>query len=411
MIRAPLAVAALFLCSSFEASAGADALAERALAELEQSREELFELADRLWEIPELAHHEARTERALTDALRAAGFRVEESAGGLPTAFRASYGEGRPVIGIVALLDALPGLSQRDGVSERDPLEPDAPGHGCGHHLIAAADLGAAVALRSALEERGGPGTVVLFGAPAEEIYHGGVYMVREGVFDDLDAILFWHPSSITAAISRSGLAMESVRFVFTGRPSDATDAAGKGRNALRAVEMLVTSEAGERDRFARSSVVNHVLETGGGIPSVVPERAAAWYFVHGRDLGEVGKIRERLDELARRSEEATGTRLETQLLSRTKRWLINRALVELIGDALDAEPQPDVEERELELATSLRRDFGPDEGPTFALERLDLGFSDEPVPISDDTAEASWVAPRGGFLVACFPAGTCPFY
>ena len=198
----------------------------------------LVEIADALWEIPEPGHHEVLTSEYLQGELARAGFSVETGLAGLPTAFVASYGSGRPVIGIVALMDALPGLSQEKFAIERQPVTAyngSHAGHGCGHNLIGAADLGAALAVRHAIETDELEGTIRFFGAPAEEIYHGGVYMVKDGVFDDLDALLFWHPSAVTTVISRSGLAMDSVRFVFRGRASDATDAASKGINALTA--------------------------------------------------------------------------------------------------------------------------------------------------------------------------------
>ena len=324
------------------------------------SRNESFfaRAADDLFELAEPAHHEVRTSSYLKAELRDAGFEIESGVAGLPTAFVASFGRGEPIVGIVALLDALPGN--------------DGAWHGCGHHLIGAADLGAALAVKDALASHGFPGTIRFYGVPAEEIYHGGVYMVREGLFDDLDALLFWHPSSVTTVIGRSGLAMDSVRYVFHGRASDATDAKDKGRNALDAAYELASRA---RSGWPEGSVVNHVILEGGELPSVVTERATTWYFLHGRDRAEVESLRGRMASLAQDSATATGTAVEEQLLSSTGSWLINRALAELL-------------QRNLEGA-------------------LPLSFSDEPVPISDDTAEASWVTPRGGFLVQAFGEGT----
>jgi aminobenzoyl-glutamate utilization protein B len=328
---------------------------------LEGNEAYLMRVAGDLWQRAEPAHHEARTSRYLQDELRLAGFEVQAGIAGLPTAFVASYGSRRPTIGIVALLDALPG---RDG-------EP--AWHGCGHHLIGAADLGAVLAVREAIAAHSLPGTIRFYGAPAEEIYHGGVYMVREGAFDDLDALLFWHPSSITAVIGRSGLAMDSVRFVFRGRASDATDAPEKGRNALAAAYDLAGRTQSGWPSF---TVVNHVLLEGGVVPSVVPDLATLWYFVHASDRAGVEEIRGRIASLAEESAKRTGTEVELQLLSSTRHWLINRRLTEHLQTRLDGDVLP-------------------------------LSFGDEPVLISDDTAEASWVVPRGGFLVQAFPAGT----
>jgi aminobenzoyl-glutamate utilization protein B len=332
-----------------------------ALDWLTGNRALLVRVADDLWERAEPAHREVRTSSYLRSELGRRGFAIEGGVAGLPTAFVASYGSGKPILGIVALLDALPGS---DG---------EAAWHGCGHHLIGAADLGAALAVREAVASHSLPGTIRLYGAPAEEIYHGGVYMVRDGVFDDLDALLFWHPSSVTAVIGRSGLAMDSVRFVFRGRASDATDAPEKGRSALAAAYDLADRTRSGWPRFA---VVNHVLLEGGVVPSVVPDLATLWYFVHARDRAAVDEIRRRLASLAEESAMRTGTEVNLQLLSSTRTWLINRRLSEHLQSRLEGDVLP-------------------------------LAFGDEPVPISDDTAEASWVAPRGGFLVRAFPAGT----
>lgn len=331
---------------------------ETALDWISRNESFLARTADDLFELAEPAHREVRTSSYLKSELQRAGFDVESGVAGLPTAFVASYGRGGPIVGIVALLDALPG---RDGAW-----------HGCGHNLIGAADLGAAIAVKDALTSNGLPGTIRFYGAPAEEIYHGGVYMVREGLFADLDALLFWHPSSLTLVIGRSGLAMDSVRYVFHGRASDATDAKDKGRNALDAAYELASRA---RTGWPGGAVVNHVILEGGELPSVVPERATTWYFLHGRDRAVVESLRGRMASLARASATLTGTEVEEQLLSSTGPWLINRALAELLQRNL--------------------------------VDALPLSFSDEPVPISDDTAEASWVAPRGGFLVQAFAEGT----
>ena len=381
-----------------------------ALAWLESHQEEITALSDSVWDHPESAHAEFRTVETLTVPLAKSGFQIERGLAGLPTAFTARRGAGRPVIGIVALLDALPGLSQEAGALERKPLAAGGPGHGCGHHLIAAADVAAARALAEALEASRLQGTIMLIGAPAEEIYHGGVYLARAGVFDDLDALLFWHPSTVTAVIARSGLALESVKLVFHGLASDATDASDKGRNALAAVERLIAAVEGAKPDWPPPAVINHVLELGPAIPSVVPERAAAWYFIHARDLGAVEAIRRRVAELGAGIASETGTGLELQILSRTSNWLINRSFCRRIHDELAREEEPRYAEAEVGLASALRATMGTmspgSEAPVFHRALLPLEFSDDPLPISDDTAEASWLVPRAGFLVTCFPSG-----
>ncbi len=397
-----LSLAVLFLASGVPASPR-----QMALDWLSRNESHLVRTADDIWEIAEPAHHELRTSALLRKELESEGFTVESGVAGLPTSFVASWGSSRPVIGIVALLDALPGLSQEKLATERRPLEGHDAGHGCGHNLIAAADLGAVIAIRRALAENHLAGTIRLYGAPAEEIYHGGVYMVRAGAFDDVDALLFWHPSSITTVMGRSGLAMDSVRFSFLGRPSDATDAADKGRNALSAAVRLSVAVS-DHGSWSPTAVVNQVLLDGGEIPSIVPEHALGWYFVHGRDREEVTAIRREIAALAEEAARKTGTGVEMQILSSTHKWLINHALAERLQQYLEEEQADELSPDDAALAASLRRPFAASAGGGEPVFRgvLPLSFSDEPVPISDDTAEASWVSPRGGFLVAAFPAG-----
>ncbi len=378
----------------------------RAVESLGRHQALMTDVATALWEHPEVAHQEVESSRRLSDELERAGFRVDRGVAHLPTAFVASYGSGSPVIGIVALLDALPGLSQESLVAERRPIVEGAPGQACGHHLIAAADLGAALALKDLIDAHVLKGTVKLFGAPAEEIYHGGVFMVRDGVFDGLDALLFWHPSSVTGAISQSGLAMRSIKFVFAGRPSDATDARAAGRDALTALEAFNHSVHQAQAGFAKHVVVNHVVTSGGQIPSIVPERAEAWYFVHAQDLPAVDEVVRTLSDLAARSARDTGTTLDVRSLSGSHDWLINKSLASLIHATLTSTRDPELTNQEVSLARAQQASFDNKADQPVFTGVLPLNFAGDPVHISDDTAEASWIVPRGGFLVACYPAG-----
>jgi aminobenzoyl-glutamate utilization protein B len=258
--------------------------------------------------------------------------------------------------------------------------------------------------VRHAIETEQLEGTIRFYGAPAEEIYHGGVYMVRAGAFDDLDALLFWHPSAVTTVISKSGLAMDSVRFVFEGLASDATDAASKGINALTAAYRF--ADAVERQSWPADAVVNHVLLEGGTIPSIVPELATQWFFIHAPDRDGVRALRARIDALANEAADASGTALEIQVLSSASEWLINRELGNVLDRYLREDEPPTYTADEVGLANELRRAFSPAGDDAFFEDVIPPAYTDEPVLISDDTAEASWVTPRGGFLVACFPAG-----
>ncbi|MFO7171287.1 MAG: amidohydrolase, partial [Chloroflexota bacterium] len=205
---------------------------------LDDHDEKLSYLAREIWEHPEIALEERFACGLLADELESAGFTVERGVGQLPTAFVASYGSGKPIIGILGEYDALPGLSQRLS-AERDPVEQGGPGHGCGHNLFGVASLGAALALKELMAKEGIPGTIRYYGCPAEETLVGKTFMAKAGVFDDLDAALAWHPGDINAVWSGSSLAMNSFKVNFYGVSAHAAADPYNGRSALDAAQLM----------------------------------------------------------------------------------------------------------------------------------------------------------------------------
>ena len=234
-----------------------------------------------IWEHPELGELETYSSARLAEFLESEGFEITRGVAGMPTAWVATYtGAPGPVIGFLAEFDALPGLSQAAGEPTRKPLIEGGTGHGCGHCLLGTASAFAAMGVRRAMIEHKLPGTVKVFGCPAEETLVGKVYMVREGVFDGVDAMLGWHPGQGNAVTFRSSLAMTSLKFRFYGKTAHGAGDPHHGRSALDAVELLNTGVNFMREHVIEKARIHYVVTNGGGAPNVVPDKAEVWYFV-----------------------------------------------------------------------------------------------------------------------------------
>ncbi|MCU0520777.1 MAG: amidohydrolase, partial [Anaerolineae bacterium] len=231
------------------------------------------------WDLAEIGLQETETGKLLADILEFHGFSVERGVAGMPTAFVATYGSGSPVIGVMAELDALPGLSQ-EAVPFRKPLSEGGAGHGCGHCGYAATALGAALAVKAAIDAHSLPGTIKCFGCPAEETMIGKVFMVRDGVFDGLDACLGHHPSGLHGVSMGSSSAMNSVKFEFFGKASHAAGSPEKGVSALDAVELMNVGVNFMREHVIQETRMHYVIEEGGHEPNIVPAYARSWYYV-----------------------------------------------------------------------------------------------------------------------------------
>ncbi|MCB1646698.1 MAG: amidohydrolase, partial [Pseudomonadales bacterium] len=229
--------------------------------------------ARQLWEYAEVGYQETRSSQLLQDQLAAAGFTIEAGVADIPTAFVASYGKGGPVLGILGEFDALPGITQ-DSVPTRSLLEEKAAGHACGHNLFGAGSSAAAIAIKEWLDQTGTPGTIRFYGTPAEEGGSGKVYMVRAGLFDDVDFALHWHPSDQNSAAAQTTLANRSAKFRFTGVSAHAAGAPDRGRSALDGVEAMNMMVNMMREHVPQETRIHYVITEGGKAPNVVPDYA-----------------------------------------------------------------------------------------------------------------------------------------
>ncbi|MFB3814332.1 MAG: amidohydrolase [Terriglobales bacterium] len=270
-----------------------------AVAWLDQHRGELSGLSDKIWAYAETALREVKSSREIADYAEKQGFKVQRGAAGMPTAFVATYGEGRPVIGILGEYDALPGVSQK-AQPTKEPLVAGAPGHGCGHNLFGAASIGAATAVKQLIAEGKLKGTVKFFGTPAEEAIGGKIYMARDGVFDDVDIMLAWHPADENAADTDGSQALVDFIVEFKGKAAHAAYDPWNGRSAVHAAEFFVNGVNGLREHVRHTVRMHYVILKAGDVPNVVPEYAKVWMWARDSKRTGVETVLARVRDIAK---------------------------------------------------------------------------------------------------------------
>lgn len=320
----------------------------------------LTDTARQIWENPELPFGEKLASKLHSSALKEAGFRVRQDLKDMPTAFVAEYGSGHPIIGILGEYDALPHLSQK-AAGIREPLEEEAAGHGCGHNLLGTAGIGAVMAIKNGIDDGSIKGTIRYYGCPAEETLAGKVFMAREGVFDDLDTCLSWHPASMNTVWGCSFLAMNSVMFKFKGVPSHAAAAPHLGRSALDGVELMNVGANYLREHIFEKARLHYVITNGGGAPNIVPGDASVWYYIRAPKRDQVEEIFERLLKVAQGAAMMTETEVEWEILAGCYDVLPNEILGNLIMSNLKEVGSPRFSDDDRKLAEELTATF--DEG------------------------------------------------
>lgn len=392
---------------------------------VEARRGPFVALADRVFDAPELLYEERRAAAEHEAMLRGLGFRVETGVAGIPTAVMGEAGEGGPVIAILGEYDALPGLSQEAGVAEPRPVEPGGNGHGCGHNLLGAAALLAASALKDRLAEAGLAARVRYYGCPAEEGGAAKAFMVREGLFADVDAAITWHPASWTGVADGRSLANMRVDFAFEGRSAHAAAAPELGRSALDACELMSVGV-----QYLREHVPDHArlhyayLDAGGPAPNVVQARAKVRHLIRARDPAELAGLVERVRAIARGAALMTGTRVEARVFSAVSSLLPNRPLEEAMQAELERLGPVPFDEDDRDFARAIQATLTPaDLASTFrrigATPDPDLALCDFVAPLerrgeggdgSTDVGDVSWAVPLVQARVATCAVGT-PFH
>jgi aminobenzoyl-glutamate utilization protein B len=387
------------------AHAQPDAQTKAVLESVDSQYESTAQMAQSLWDWAELGYLETKSSQLLQDRLAMEGFTVEAGVADIPTAFVASWGEGGPVIAVLAELDALPGITQ--GASpERQILADKHAGHACGHNLFGAGSVTAAIEIRKWLEATGTPGTIRLYGTPAEEGGSGKVYMVRAGLFEDVDIALHWHPSDRNSAAANTSLANRSAKFRFTGLSAHAAGAPDRGRSALDGVEAFNMMVNLMREHVPQDSRIHYVITSGGVAPNVVPDFAEVFYYVRHPQADGVEEIWARVEEAARGAAMGTGTEVEWEVIHGNNPLLVNETLAEMMDEKLHLVGGVEYSEAEQEFAETIYQ--------TLQRPGLALGSETEIQPYdvslgygSTDVGDVSYAVPTVGLRTATWVPGT----
>lgn len=405
--RRAIVLTACFLASiafSF-ARAEEDSVKYEVMRIIDQKSQLLIDVSDKIWEYAEIALLEYDSSELLEKILEKEGFRVEKDVAELPTAFVATCGSGSPVIGILAEYDALPGLSQ-DSTPVKKALVEEGSGHGCGHNLFGAGSLGAALALKEVMEKFSLPGTLKLYGCPAEEDIGGKLYMARAGLFDDLDACLAWHPSYETSVDVDSGQAVDDLQVEFFGKTAHAAFDPWMGISALDAVEMMAFGVNLLREHVKPSVRMHYVITDGGKVPNIVPDYAKIWIWVRDSDKAGVKDVVKKVEKIVEGAAIATGTSSKIQYRGSYHQMLINRKGAKIMQENLEMIGPIAYTEEETQYAKKIQEETEVEEkGMLAAIEALKEPEK-YPEGGSTDVAEVSWITPTVHLSTSCAPYG-----
>ncbi len=386
-------------------------------------------LSDRIWEYAELSMEEHRSAKAYIEILKEEGFQVEENLCGMPTAFLGRYGSGKPVIGILGEFDALSGLSQAPCETVRNPRIPGGSGHGCGHNLLGAGSLGAAIAVKEQLKAGLLQGTVVFYGCPGEEGCAGKTFMARDGMFRDLDAALCWHPGDTNEITTGSNAASLQLEYTFTGTASHAAGDPEHGRSALDAAELMNIGVQFLREHMPKSCCLHYsFLDAGGVSPNVVQPTARVLYMVRGENVRSAKALLARVNKIAQGAALMTETTFTSRQIDGTSDTVSNTVLERLLYKNLLAAPLPSYTEEETAFAQAMKSTCGEPRIPGDVEDRrikrqLDTltdggkkALNDFVVPYvpssrmaqgSTDVGDVSWFAPTAQFTTATWVSGS----
>lgn len=389
---------------------------------VEQKSPSFAELSDYVWEVPETNYEEYRSSDAHAAQLEAEGFRVERGVAGIPTAVMGEAGEGGPIIAILGEFDALPGLSQVAGLAEPRPIAEGGNGHGCGHNLLGSGSMLAAAAVKDYLVANNLPGRIRYYGCPAEEGGSSKGFMVRAGVFDDVDIAISWHPAAFAGVNNPISLACNELNFHFTGRASHAAASPHLGRSALDAVELMNVGVNYLREHMPSTARIHYaVTDTGGHAPNVVQAKATVRYLVRARTLPDLLELVARVKDVAAGAALMTGTSVRSEVVSGDANLVGNTPLEALMHGHIERLGPPPFDDADRATAAKFQETFSPaDVATSFARFGLPvrkgvslcdvifpLGNGDGTIVGSTDVGTVSWVVPTVQMRGATYAIGT----
>lgn len=374
---------------------------------INKHQEEFCNIADYLWEHPELGLEEYEAAYKLASALEKYGFEVKKGIAGMPTAFIASYGSEGPVIGFNAEYDCLPGLSQKSFTDHKVPIREGAPGHGCGHNLLGTAEVLSAIALRFILEEKKIPGTIRVYGSPAEELCVGKPFMAREGCYDDVDCFLDWHPWSYNKAHYDTCGAYFNIKYHFKGKGCHG-NSPWQGRSALDAAMLAGMAIEFLREHYEpaaadKANTINYTFsDTGPEFPSVVPDRATLWCIGRFNTSKLLEEMIGRVDQCAKAGALATDTLIEKEYITASHEKIPNITLSKVVYDNFTELGAPEFTDEEQNMARAMQKEDGYEESG-LDTSLMEFGTSGT---VLCDTSEFSWKAPYATFWMTAAPEG-----
>ncbi|MDF5690050.1 amidohydrolase [Aquirufa aurantiipilula] len=379
---------------------------KKVIQRLQQKESQYGQMANQIWRFAEVGYKEKQSSLLLQETLRKAGFTIESGVAEIPTAFVATFGQGKPVIGIMGEYDALPGMSQDSIPTKRSLGHP--AGHACGHHLFGTGSAAAAIAVKEWMQETGQKGTIKFYGCPAEEGGSGKVYMVRAGLFSQADVMLHWHPNNQHVISMSNSLANKAGKFRFYGLSSHAAASPERGRSALDAVEAMNYMANMMREHIPSTTRMHYVITNGGKAPNIVPDFAEVYYYVRSPKRDIVMDVWDRLENAAKGAALGTGTKYEAEVIGGVYEMLPNDRLARVMHANLQQVGGYILSPSELAFAKQIQQSEG--------MEMVDLASTNQIKGLNDgdnlatgstDVADVSWTVPTIGLGTAAWVPGT----
>lgn len=373
---------------------------------VDKHQQELISVSDKIWAYAETALRENKSAKELADYAEAQGFRLKRGVAGMPTAFTAEYGSGKPIIGIMGEFDALPGISQK-AQPTKEALNPGAAGHGCGHNLFGAGSLGAAVAIKELIQQGKLKGTIRFYGTPAEESVGGKIYMARDGLFADLDVCLDWHPDVEIAASTQSSQAMVDFIVEFKGKAAHAAADPWNGRSAVDGLEAFTDGVNMLREHVRPSVRMHYAIMSGGDVPNVVPEYAKIWMWVRDSKREGVEVVFARVKEIAEGAAKIAGVESKVTVQTGDYELLVNRTGASALQKNLEILGPINYTAEEIAFAKKIQEVQGGEQigldGKIHPLKET----QEHPTGGSTDVGDISWIVPEITLVATTAPPNT----